>query len=68
MEPLLEAAVNVCLKKSMDTNGFLAEEADKALLAICSQAPERRTADVLVHALNTRYKNAVWPNLEPTLI
>lgn len=36
MEPYLENIMKILLKKGADTNSFISEEADKALVSMCN--------------------------------
>ncbi|CAE8671757.1 unnamed protein product [Polarella glacialis] len=58
MDPELPLVLAACLRKAVDPNSFLAEEADKALQAMCHNVSEARgLAAVLAFMADARAKN-----------
>lgn len=48
MEPFLENIVKILLKKGQDTNTFISEEAEKALLLMCNYCQDTKVMQVLL--------------------
>jgi len=53
MEPYLEQLIKILLKKaSLDTNSFISEEADRALITMCTYCQDARVLRALLTATN----------------
>lgn len=53
MEPYLEQLMKILLRKaSLDTNTFISEEADRALIALCTYCQDARVLRALLTATN----------------
>ena len=48
IEPDLEGIFQVLIKRSIDTNTFVAEEADKTLVAMCRAVSENKILSALL--------------------
>jgi hypothetical protein len=47
MEPDLEILLKVLLRKATDTNSFISEEAEKALISMCNNCQDSKVLQVL---------------------
>jgi flavorubredoxin len=55
VEPDLDNIIKLLLKKATDTNIFISEEAEKALVTMCNNCNETKVLQILL-ALSSNYK------------
>merc|ERR1719460_1889582 len=58
MDCELDRCAAVCLKKAIDTNGFLSDEADRTLMVMCQSSSESKGLSVMLNLLvDSKAKN-----------
>lgn len=59
MEPYLDNLIKILLKKGSDTNSFISDEADQALVSLCNSCSDTKVLQIVL-ATNVNAKSNTY--------